>query len=323
VLVEENVTIMKKLTKLTALFALMIGMLSFVSCDKDDEEKPNIVELAQSNPNLSILVQAVVKADLATTLSGTGPFTVFAPTNAAFTKLLGDLGFSSLDDVPVDVLTQILLNHVVSGKILAKDVPTGYASTLANGPGSSKLSIYFNTASGVKINGTVNVTTADVEASNGVVHVVDAVITLPTLATFAVADPTFSTLVGAASAASSVGDLTLVQILAGAPGAPQPLTVFAPTNAAFAKIASVIPTLTADQVRDIILGHVVAGNVRSSALPVSGVSAVNTNFVLDVQTTPSPNIDVTGGSQNVGIVAVDVQASNGVIHAIESVLLLD
>lgn len=319
---------MNKLSKLTALFFILMSSLFVVSCDDDDDEptntSKNIVELAQSDPQLSILVEAVVKADLVSALTDPAQKTVFAPTNTAFTNLLGALGFSSLDDVPVPVLKQILLNHVVSGEIKAAAVPTGYASTLADGPDGSKLSIYFNTSSGVKINGISNVVTADLDASNGVVHKVDAVITLPTLATFAVADPTFSTLLAVVGSASNVGDLSLVQILSGAPGAPSPLTVFAPTNSAFAKIpSSVLSSLTADNKRDIVLGHVAAGNVRSTTLPVSGVAAVNSSYVLNVQTTPSPYVDVVGGTQNAGIVAVDVQASNGVIHAIDTVLLLD
>ena len=126
-----------------------IAFLSFaVSCDSDDDNpKPvdnTITGIAVKNSNLKILVQALTRAELAATLQGTGPFTVFAPTDAAFTAFLKTTPYATINDVPKDVLTQILLNHVVSGTAKSTDLQTGYIKTLAKGGASTTntLSMY-------------------------------------------------------------------------------------------------------------------------------------------------------------------------------------
>ncbi|MBL7775974.1 MAG: fasciclin domain-containing protein, partial [Saprospiraceae bacterium] len=183
-------------------FLFFIGLtlsagLLFTACKDDDNDPKSIVELAQGNAELSILVDALVRADLAATLEGAGPFTVLAPTNAAFTSLLNTLGVSSLNDIPVDQLRNILLNHVVSGDVRSRDLTTGYVNTLATGPGNNPISLYVDVTSGVKFNNAATVTTADVAASNGVVHIIDQVITIPTVVNTALNNPNFSTLVAA------------------------------------------------------------------------------------------------------------------------------
>jgi len=141
----------------------------------------NIVEIAAGNPNFSILVQAVVKAGLAETLATGGPITVFAPTNDAVIALLGELGASSLDDIPVDVLSSVLLYHVVSGRVYSSDLPAGpYTVPTLNG-GTFEIN-----ASTLKIKDLnsreANLVPAllNIQATNGVIHVIDRVI-LPQL----------------------------------------------------------------------------------------------------------------------------------------------
>src|SRR5688572_3197618 len=106
---------MKKFLKFS-FSAVLITMLSILSACEDDEksEPGNIVEVAVANPDFSVLVAALTKADLVSVLESDGPFTVFAPTNDAFADLLAELGATSLDDLTVEQLTPILLNHVVS-----------------------------------------------------------------------------------------------------------------------------------------------------------------------------------------------------------------
>jgi len=139
----------------------------------------NIVELALSlNPEFSILVQAVIKAGLTEVLATGGPFTVFAPTNAAFAALLGELGATSLDDISVDVLTKVLLYHVVDGRIYSSDLVSGPVSALN---GSFEVSVESLTIT--DFNGRIaNLVPSllNVQATNGVVHVIDRVI-LPDL----------------------------------------------------------------------------------------------------------------------------------------------
>jgi uncharacterized surface protein with fasciclin (FAS1) repeats len=132
----------------------------------------DIVALAQATPKLSTLVTAVSTADLATTLQGKGPFTVFAPTNASFEKLGSDQLQSLLEPANRDQLTNILTYHVVPGELKAADLSDG--QTLETVAGET-LSVMVD---GDKVTvGDATVVQPDVEASNGVVHVIDGVLT--------------------------------------------------------------------------------------------------------------------------------------------------
>ena len=135
----------------------------------------NIVEIAIDNPDFSILVEAVVKADLAGVLSGEGPFTVFAPTNDAFVELLGILGASSLDDIPVDVLTDVLLYHVVAGRVFSSDLSSGPVTTLG-GEFVVDLSSLTIDDSGSDQNANLIVELLNIQGTNGVIHVIDKVL---------------------------------------------------------------------------------------------------------------------------------------------------
>jgi len=138
------------------------------------EEAPNdIVSLAVGTDALSTLVAAVKAADLVSTLQGDGPFTVFAPTNEAFAALPEGTLESLLKPENKDQLAAILTYHVVAGKVMSTDLSDGMKAATVNGA-----EITITTADGAKVNG-ANVVTADVEASNGVVHVIDAVILPP------------------------------------------------------------------------------------------------------------------------------------------------
>ena len=291
----------------------------------NDPATNTIVDIALGAENLTTLVAALQKADLVTTLAGQGPFTVLAPSNDAFNTFLSDNGFSSLDDVPTDVLTNVLLNHVVSGSLASTDLTTGYASTLATSAASqTPMSLFIDTSNGVKFNGVSSVTDANIQADNGIVHLVDAVIGLPDVVTFAVADPTFSTLV----AALTRDDLTtdFVGVLSTPTGtSPAPFTVFAPTNDAFGLLLTELdlsglgdidePTLDA-----VLKVHVVAGaNVfdtdLSDNLTVSTLGG-------DITANVTGGATLTDSSGRViDIVATNVQANNGVIHATSKVIL--
>jgi transforming growth factor-beta-induced protein len=130
----------------------------------------DVTEIAINSDVHTILVEALTKADLVGTLQGEGPFTVFAPTDDAFAKLLAsNSSWDTLDDIPVATLKSVLLNHVVSGKVLSTDLANGTVTTLSPG------SVTVDLSDGVKIDA-ANVTGADLEAGNGVVHVIDAVL---------------------------------------------------------------------------------------------------------------------------------------------------
>ncbi|MDG1509110.1 MAG: fasciclin domain-containing protein [Flavobacteriaceae bacterium] len=315
---------------------LLISLTTLQSCNDDtDDGLPNggpvepatntIVDIASGAENLSILVSALEKSDLISTLSNQGPFTVLAPSNEAFNTFLNDNGFNNLDDVPVDILTNILLNHVVGGRLASTDLTTGYATTFAISSASqASMSIFIDITNGVKFNGVSSVSTADISADNGIVHLVDAVIGLPDVVTFAVADPTFSTLV----AALTRDDLTtdFVGILSTSTGtSPAPFTVFAPTNDAFGSLLSELgitgladinePTLDA-----VLKNHVVAeANVFDTDLTDD---MTVTTLGGDITANVTGGATLTDSSGRVSdIIATNIQANNGIIHAINKVIL--
>lgn len=320
----------KSFLYLSSLFLLALTF-TVVSCDNDDEEMPiptpttpNVVEFASSNADFSILVDAVVKAGLDGVLSGDGPFTVFAPTNDAFQAFLDAAGTGSIENTPKDILVSVLTNHVISGDVKSTDLSTGYVNTLSATSFGSDIttSMYVNLDNGVTINGDVNVTGADNNVSNGVIHVIDKVIATPTVVTFAASNPDFSILVQALTATGL--SVNFIDVLSGE----GPFTVFAPTNDAFVALLDSNPDwnsladIPVDLLETVLLYHVSgAGNVRSTDLS-------NGQEVPTLSEGNSFNIDLSGstpqinaGSNTANIIATDVQATNGVIHAIDAVIL--
>lgn len=134
--------------------------------------KKTIVEIAVSNDDFSILVEALSKAELVDALNSDGPFTVFAPTNDAFESLFKEIGVSGINDLTKDQLTPILLYHVVNGKVMASSVSTGMVPTLNK---DASLDVQAS-RKGVTLNTNSTVVTTDIEASNGVIHVINAVL---------------------------------------------------------------------------------------------------------------------------------------------------
>lgn len=305
---------MKKLSLFgfIAIFAIL-----FVSCSDDDTTKDNsIAGIASRTEDLSLLVKALDKAGLVETLK-TGNFTVFAPTNDAF--IAAGYTEATIDALPssgIPALREILLNHVVSGKTLSTALSNNmYVKTLGKGAASTTntLSMHIGVVgTTVTLNGGAQVVTADIEASNGVVHVVDEVIGLPTVVTHAVANSNFSTLVELLSGAG------LVPTLNGT--ASSPFTVFAPNNAAFTTFESQNPgtlvSLTSGQVTSVLTYHVVGGaNVLSTGIPASATT-LESGILQFSGTTITDEAE-----RQTGIIAVDIQASNGVIHVVNNVLL--
>ncbi|MBN1790580.1 MAG: fasciclin domain-containing protein [Bacteroidales bacterium] len=292
---------------------MLLGMFVFASCENDDDKAPveemkSIVEIASSDNNFSTLVAALTKANLVSALQGTGPFTVFAPTNEAFADLLADLGVSSLDDLSAEAITPILLYHVVSGKVLSTDLTNGYVNTLSAGPEQTAISLQVN-ADEVILNGSSEITSADILATNGVIHVIDKVLLPPTVVNLAINNTQFSILVEAVVKAE------LAETLSGA----GPFTVFAPTNAAFEELftalgVSGIADLTKEQLVPILLYHVVSGNVESSELSSGNVATLNGDIAVNL----GASVTINGTSL---VVLTDVQGSNGVVHVIDEVLL--
>lgn len=274
----------------------------------------NLVQTAQALPDFSILVEAVVAANLAGVLSGPGPFTVFAPTNAAFAALLVELGMSKaqlLGNVPL--LTAVLRYHVLASRVLKAEVPLGTAIATVQG---ESLSIDGTLAITDRNGRKASIVATDVFASNGVIHVVDKVILpkLPSIVELAQATPAFSLLVEALVAADLVGALS----------GPAPLTVFAPTNDAFVALLAELGTskeaLFANKalLTAVLTYHVVPGRVYRAGVPV-GVPIRTLNggsFSVNAQ------LRITDANARVaGITATDALALNGVVHTLDRVIL--
>ena len=283
-------------------------------------EMADIVDTAVSAGSFTTLVAAVEAAGLVDTLKGEGPFTVFAPTDDAFAALPSGTLEQLLAD-PQGQLTQILLYHVAPGKVMSADLSDGMTvETVQGSP------ITISIADGKVMVNDAQVVTADIEASNGVIHVIDAVILPPAeeaaasegdamaepagnIAEVATAAGNFTTLLAAAEAAGLVDALT----------GEDPLTVFAPTDEAFAALPEgTVEGLLADPeaLRNILLYHVVAGKVMSTDLS-DGMTAET------LQGAPI-TVNIADGAVKVNeanVIAPDVQASNGVIHVIDAVIL--
>jgi transforming growth factor-beta-induced protein len=294
--------------------------LSLAACGGDDGSSPGTIAQVAQQQGLTDLVAAASKAGLVDTLNApNADLTVFAPTNQAFDQLATDLGFSSatamVTALPATALKDILLYHVLSGVKNAQNLVAGpnVQPTLYSDYGQPA-TLSLNVTNGVAITDaaltTAKVTQADVGASNGVIHVVDKVLIPPgvlNVVQMAQVNPVFSSLVGA------VVQTGLVDALSG----PGPFTVFAPTNTAFQNA----PTgLTTDQLKTVLLYHVLDKEVLASQIPFGTPIATLANQSITINSGTPPTITDTT-SAPADIIATDVLASNGVIHVINKVLI--
>lgn len=300
------------------IITLVLGMIALSACT---EKVNDITVIAGDNGNLTILVDALEQAGLVDDLQAEGPFTVFAPTNQAFQDLLdSNPDWNELSDIPTATLTDVLLFHVVSGNIMAGDLSDTYVNTLATGPNMEPLSLQVTVTGGVTFNGSAMPSTTDVEADNGVVHIINKVMLPPNVVNLAANNGEFTSLVAALTRADLTTDY--LSILNG----DGPFTVFAPTNAAFEALLESdenwntladIPVATLEAVLNY---HVVNGaNVQADQLTDGQtVTALGGTFEIDLSN--GAQINTTSG-QTVDIVITDVQGTNGVVHAINTVLL--
>ena len=281
------------------------------------ETTPSTFEIIANSPDHTVLEQLLVETGLDQALND-GIYTVFAPTDDAFSEI----DASTLSE---EELTNILLNHVVGETVLSTDLITDYYSTLATETftgNDNNLSLYVNTEEGVLLNGMSNVSTADLEASNGVVHVVDGVLTIPDVTTFAVADPNFSTLVDALTRGDQPD---FVEILSSFDTS-VPLTVFAPTNQAFTDLINELDGVSSlDDIETNLLtstlnNHVIAeANVTSDMLPDGTVETLEDDITIDAGS--AIITDANGRTIQIILEMTDIQTGNGVIHAVDTVIL--
>ncbi len=311
-----------KFSKLLILLLLPLFSLSVITACSDDNGTvvtpdpdpdpepgdPNLVELAQSDENFSILVDLVVELGLADVLA-TEELTVFAPTNAAFEAISDIIPSLSNED-----LTEIVTYHVTGGTILSTQLGSSQDVEMLQG----ERALVTASAAGVQVNGFANVVQADLRATNGVIHAIDQVI-LPTEYRVAVQGPSlvevaqeagnFETLL---ALAEQIGLTTTLQFLG-------PYTAFAPTDEAFNALFSVVDPagLTDEQIGFILFYHVLFGEVPSNALEPTQVVPTAAEEPIYI-TAGADGVTVNGTAQ---VTAPDVEATNGIIHVVDTVLL--
>lgn len=275
-----------------------------------------IVDIASGDDRFSILVDAVVKAGLAEALGGPN-LTVFAPTNDAFADLLEEIGADSLADLSAAQLKPILLYHVLGSKVDA-------AAAIAAAPGDEKTASLGGTLD-LSLDGetlkvdAASVTTADIMASNGIIHVIDSVL-LPSITDIVTTDETLTGLKGLVVAADGGSSTTKVAPALDAKPSNAFYTLFAPSNAAVAAVTTVPSNLT-----DILLYH-----VHQAAARVTSTVALGLTSPTPIPTLLGETVTVTGGSAVTltdststakTVQVVDLYAENGIIHVINGVLI--
>jgi uncharacterized surface protein with fasciclin (FAS1) repeats len=318
--------------------AIVLPSLLFISCKKTASDVPgenaspeNIVAMLQGlsvQPNntdyaqvrnstprqasFQLLSFAIARAGLANELNDPRfAYTLLAPTDEAFAALGLD-SRQAINAVPVENLKAILLYHVLGSKVLAAQVPSSYTELTML---SNQKAYAIRRGASVFINGTP-VVSADIEAKSGVIHAIDRVLLPPAgnIVDVAAANPSFTYLVAAVQRAG------LVNALAGA----GPLTVFAPTNQAF--IDAGFPTIASIQAAPvsalipILTYHVFAGRAFSSDISNGQVLTMLSGGTTAISLVNGVQIDGAGSAPS-NIIQTDIMATNGVIHAIDRVLL--
>jgi len=300
----KGVREMKKVALMLSL-AVVVSLMTPANCLAAEQQK-DIVDTAVSAGNFKTLAAALTAADLVKTLKDAGPFTVFAPTDEAFAKLPEGTVADLLKPENKAKLAGILTYHVVDGKVMAADVAKLKEAKTVQG---SNVSIKVDAGKVMVDN--AQVVKTDIQCSNGVIHIIDAVILPKDIVDTAVAAGDFKTLAAALKAAD------LVETLKGQ----GPFTVFAPTDEAFAKLpegtlADLLKPENKKKLVGILTYHVVAGKVMAAdVVKLKEAKTVQGSKV---------SIKVTDGKVMVdtaNVVKTDIVCGNGVIHVINGVIL--
>lgn len=311
-----NSMIKKNQNLLGLLFSVMVLMSS--SCSDDDpvpmeSDDKSIVELAQSDGRFSSLVAAAQRAELIDALSADGSITVFAPTDQAFT----DAGITDVSAIAVDDLEDVLIYHVVPSEIPSSAVSSGKVTSLEGAP----FYLSIDPDSKVWINGHAEVIETDLDASNGIIHVINQVIMKPTMSIAEIAidytqetSPEFTQLVGALSRAN------LVDAVNG--GMEDDLTVFAPTDAAFQQLYDDLGVggfedIPLETLENVLMYHVVPARAFSQDL--RDEAELPTLLANNTLTVDLGELSIEEAGLNTDL--LNIHATNGVIHVIDKVML--
>ncbi|MEM9076660.1 MAG: fasciclin domain-containing protein [Bacteroidota bacterium] len=357
---------MKTIPHLVKFLAVCILSLFLLACSKNDDDTnpgidneigntddaaapppPSIVELVVETEELSLLEEAVIKANLVDTLNAEGPFTVFAPTNAAirqFFDLLGD-SFSSFDDfdtsLELQILEQILLYHVVPGNITSADLSPGTVNTLLTDETLEVISNGNTFVIGDASDVDANILTPDQEANNGVVHIIDKILIPQEIQDFLdfinpddsdAGLPTIREIVESTEELDFLAEALELTGLLETLSEEGPFTVFAPTNETITMLFALIGgsfgdlnefnlDFEIDLLRQVLSYHVVPGIVTSNDLVLGQVTTLLPNDGFEVVSENGEFALLDGLHLPVDLLATDIPAANGVIHTIERILI--
>ncbi len=334
-MLNKTVFIMRKFLLKWPLILTMAGLIA-VGCSDDDSDDNNgnnnpqtVAATVESDARFSILADALNRTNLVSVLSdANAKFTVFAPNDQAFQVLLSQGNYANLDAVIADIgndgLRNLLLYHVLQAEVRSNQVTSDYATTAATNADGDRLSLFTQASGGVTINDVATVQDADIEASNGVIHEIDFVLSpLNVAELISVNSETYSSLLAALSVAD--GDLTALLS-----SESNTYTVFAPDNEAFdallqatgsADLNALVTTLGGTNVlASVLLYHVVKGNVRAEDLQdnmMVETSFPNNSFTVNL----GSEVTITDGQGGTSTVTqTNIQGTNGVVHRISAVL---
>ena len=308
-----------------SVFSSFISMLLFslliISCEKDEDtpeiKSPTLKDEIAKRSDLTLLDLSLQKSGLTSTLDSSASFTIFAPTNEAFAA--SKIDATLINSLTSDQLKEIVLYHAIDAKYLASELPGGPNAKIIAASGDSVF--VTKNASGVYVNG-IKVQTANIVASNGVLHTISKVLMPPVgnLIDAALADTTFEYLAAAVVRASE-GGVNVAAVLSNG----GIYTVFAPTNQAFrdAGFATVNDINAADPnvLASILTYHVLAGRIFSSDLTEGAQPITLEGGALTVSLANGATVKGSGNSSASNIVGTNIMGSNGVIHVIDKVLL--
>lgn len=307
---------------LLATLVLFSSAVFFSSC-KEDETPPiatNVTETLADYSDLSTLLTAIERANMTSFINGSA-VTLFAPSNAAFDTFFADNGFTGIGDVPVDVLNNLLSNHVVDGNVASSALTNGYVRTLAEGYDNYPVDVLVNVDNGVTLNGTALVDTPDIDGLSGTIHIINEVLTIPDVVDIASANGAFTQLTQALT------DADLLTTLRDA----GPYTVFAPIDALNGGTSwDAALSLNTEALREILLDHVATGaNVRYADLDLTGTTVTTSgagvpNEFTIVENSTTLDLEILDAQSNLiaKILSTDVQGSNGVVHVIDRIIVL-
>lgn len=295
---------------------LCLIALSCSISDEDPRPDENILDVANQQPNLSTFVSALERTGIDSALTGNLNYTVFAPSNEAFASYLSRTGYGNINSVPTEILSDLLAYHTLGGIFNNEDFQSFYYITLSgNSPDSLNVSILIEALDTLTINGTTKVIESDLEAKNGVIHVIDEVLTPPTLLGVVRSNTNFSIFLEALQRTGFDDPLDV----------DNPLTIFAVPDGAFDLYFEDTPNvddlsdLTNSQLRDLIGFHIMNGHYRG----------FNIGFQTIPTRTQGKSVEVSGDQSGLIVnrvarsLLLDVQATNGVMHVVDRVLIPD